>query len=361
MKKFIWFIIFLLFAISAIIVYNKIIKAKPGIEKKQQGKGNVMRANGYVVTPKKLFNQMELGGSLLASEEVELHPEIAGRVSYLKIEEGQFVEQGTLLLKINDSDLQAQHQKLLTQKKIAEKNEQRLKELLSVNGVGQQEYDAALLQLNNVNADIEIIKVQIEKTEIRAPFSGKLGLRKISLGAYVTPTAVIATLQQINPLKLDFYIPEKYSHLLRQGLKVNFKSETGEAQYSAIVKAIEPRVDKSIRSIQVRAQVENANETLLPGSFVKILFNVADIENALMIPSECIIPDAEGKKVILCQNGVAKFQKVITGFRSNEEVEIVDGLKVNDTIATTGLLFVKPGMKLKFTNFNRETAKNLQK
>src|SRR3989339_508014 len=165
MRKFIGFIVFLLIIITAIIVYNKIIKAKPGAENKQQGKGNAMRANGYVVTPKKLLSQMELGGSLLASEEVELHPEIAGRVTYLNINEGQFVQQGTLILKINDSDLQAQHQKLLAQKKIAEKNEQRLKELLSINGVGQQEYDAAVMLLNNVNADIEIIKVQIEKTE----------------------------------------------------------------------------------------------------------------------------------------------------------------------------------------------------
>ncbi|OFY32005.1 MAG: hypothetical protein A2275_16765 [Bacteroidetes bacterium RIFOXYA12_FULL_35_11] len=320
-----------------------------------------MRANGYVVTPKKLLSQMELGGSLLASEEVELHPEIAGRVTYLNINEGQFVQQGTLILKINDSDLQAQHQKLLAQKKIAEKNEQRLKELLSINGVGQQEYDAAVMLLNNVNADIEIIKVQIEKTEIKAPFSGKLGLRQISIGAYITSSTLIATLQQINPLKLDFFLPEKYSHLLRLGLKVFFKTESGDTQYSAIVNAIEPRVDKSIRSIQVRAHVDNSKETLLPGSFVKILFNVAELENALLIPSECILPDADGKKVVLSENGIAKFQKVITGFRSNSEVEIIEGLIENDTIATTGLLFIKSGMNLKFTNFNSMTEKKSQK
>lgn len=356
MKKFTWFIISLLLIIATIIFYNKVYKASPTENKAQEGKNKEMKTTGFIVKSQKLSNQLEAGGILFSSEEVELHPEISGRVVRLNIDEGNFVKQGILLVKINDAELQAQLLKQQAQKQIAEKNEQRLKELLAINGIGQQEYDAALLQLNNIKADIEITKAQLDKTEVRAPFSGKLGLKKISAGAYVTPNTVIASLQQVDPLKLDFFIPEKYSSQIKKGAIVKFKTDNGKTEFSGRIYAIEPRVDDASRSIQVRASVDNSKGILNPGAFTKIIFDIDDVPDALLIPSQCIIPEAKGKKVILCKNGKAEYRKVIIGLRSESNVQIIEGLQGGDTIVVTGLMFIKPEMKLTFPKImNAET------
>lgn len=348
MKKFTWFIIFLLLIIAAIIFYNKIYKSSPVENKPQEGKNKEIKATGFIVTSQKLSNRLEAGGTLLASEEIVLHPEISGRIILLNIDEGNFITKGTLLVKINDSELQAQLQKQQAQKQIAEKNEQRLKELLAINGIGQQDYDASLLQLNNIKADIEITKAQIEKTEIRAPFSGKLGLKQISIGAYVTPATIIASLQQVDILKLDFFIPEKYSSQIKKGATVKFKTDNGNSEFTGRIYAVEPHVDEASRSIQVRASVDNSKGILNPGAFTKIILDINDIPEALLIPSQCIIPEAKGKKIILCKNGFAEFRKVIIGLRSESNVQILEGLQAGDTIAVSGLMFIKPEMKLSF-------------
>lgn len=362
MKKFTWFIIFILVIITAIIFYNKIYKVLPAENKSQEGKNKEMKVTGFIVKSKKLSNQLEAGGTLLSSEEVELHPEISGRVIKLNIDEGNFVKQGTLLVKINDAELQAQLLKQQAQKQIAEKNEHRLKELLANNGIGQQDYDAVLLQLNNIKADIEITKAQLDKTEIHAPFSGKLGLKQISTGAYVTPNTVIATLQQVDPLKLDFFIPEKYSNQIKKGAIVKFKMDNIPTEFTGQIYAIEPRVDNASRSIQVRAFVDNSKGVLNPGAFTKIILDIDDLPDALLIPSQCIIPEAKGKKVIICKNGMAEFRKVIVGLRSESDVQIIEGLQEGDTIVAGGMMFIKPEMKLSFPKImNAETKENKSK
>ncbi len=332
-----------------IIIYNKIINPQYADTKGPAIKNKVLQVNGFIVQPRELENSVLTSGTLIASENIDLHAQVSGVITGLNLKEGSFVNKGTLLVKFFDDDLQAQHKKLEAQKETAEKTEKRMKQLLAINGVGEQEYDNASTQLKVVLADIENIKAQIEKTETRAPFSGMLGLKNISQGAYITPATTIASLQQINPLKVDFTIPEKYSSSVGNGDPVKFTVAGFSKTFVAKVSAIEPQVDENTRSIKVRAIVQNNDAKLFPGAFANIDLGLKKINNALMIPTQCIIPDMRSKKVVVVKNGAADFRIVETGIRGDSLIQITKGLNAGDTVVTSALLFIKPKMTLKVT------------
>lgn len=338
----------LLALIAGIIVYNKVLHPKEQAPAGPAGgPPKELPVTGFIAMPKNLENGVVAAGTLLANEEVDLHPEVSGKITQLNLNEGNAVSKGTLLVKLYDADLQAQLKKLLLQKETAEKTESRLKQLLAINGVGQQEYDNALIQLNNIKADIELLQAQISKTEIRAPFDGIIGLKNVSIGAFVTPSTAIAALQQINPLKVDFSVPEKYSSSINKGDNIKFYVDGSAEAFTAKVMAIEPRIDEATRSIKVRALVQNSKAKLLPGAFAKVDVGLKSINGALMIPTQCIIPEARNKKVIVVKDGKADFRIVQTGVRTESQIQIVEGISEGDTIVTTALMSVKPGMGLK--------------
>jgi membrane fusion protein, multidrug efflux system len=352
MSKAIWFFIGIVLLIGGVVLYNKVLHPKEAGQKGPGGKpAGPMSVNAFVAQPRTLENTLVASGTLLAYEEVELHPEVSGRITQLNLSEGASVSKGTLLVKLYDADLQAQLKKLKLQEQTAVKTEGRLKQLLAANGIGQQEYDNAAIQLSNIQADIEQVQAQITKTEIRAPFSGVVGLRNVSSGAYITPATMIATLQQIDPLKLDFTVPEKYSALIGKGDGVKFKTAGSDETFTAKVFAVEPRVDESTRTIKVRASVQNTRAKLYPGAFAEISLGLSGNNNALLIPSQCIIPQAREKKVIVANGGKAEFRTVETGIRNESYIEITKGLQAGDTIVTTALMYVKPGADLKITKF----------
>ncbi|MFN8237055.1 MAG: efflux RND transporter periplasmic adaptor subunit [Chitinophagales bacterium] len=324
-------------------------KAKTMMQGKSKGMPSSIAVSGFVAEYTNLSNNLNTNGTIIASEEVQLQPEVSGRITYLNIPEGGVVGKGTLLAKINDAELQAQLKKLQSQYAIAASNESRLAQLLKINGVSQQEYDLALNTLQNVSADMELVKAQIDKTEIRAPFSGKLGLRNISMGAYVNPSTVITSLQSIQSMKLDVTVPEKYAGIIEVGNTMQCTVDGSTAPFSARVVAIEPQISETTRNLKVRAIVENAKSKLVAGAFVKVQIKLKQIANAIMIPGNAIIPDAQNKKVIIADSRKAKFVVVETGIRTENEVQIVSGIKVGDTIVTSGILQIKPGMGVKFT------------
>ena len=322
----------------------------------QQSEGDrqmAIQVNGYIIKTQALGDNVEVPGSLIANEATEIHPEISGRVVQLNISEGRYVSKGTLLAKIYDGDLQAQLKKLQVQLQIANQNEDRSSQLLKIQGISQQDYDASLLNVNNIKADIEITRTSIIKTEIRAPFNGKLGLKNISMGAFVTPATVIATIQQTDILKLDFSVPEKYTSQIKTGQLVSFTTEGSKKNYSAKIMATESAVAQNTRSLMIRAVVQNKSTGLLPGVFAKVIMNFDPDPNSIVIPTQAVIPQARGKKVILYQGGIAKFMDVTTGLRDSATVQITSGLKAGDTVVTTGLLSVRPDSKIqvnKITN-----------
>jgi membrane fusion protein (multidrug efflux system) len=317
----------------------------------QQTKGGAakqppMRVDGYIVKPQPFQENIEVPGNIVPNDMAEIHPEVSGRIVQLNVAEGKYVGRGTVLAKLYDGDLRAQLNKLQIQLALAQKTEERQAQLLKIQGISQQDYDISLLQVNSLKADIGILQTSISKTVVRAPFSGKLGLKNISIGAYVSPASVIAIINQTDQLKLDFTVPEKYIDKIKMGQLVTFTFEGSKKQLGAKVIATESNITENTRSLTVRASVIGKDDGLLPGSFAKVQLSFDPDPNALLVPTQAVLPQARGKKVILFKGGTAIFADVTTGIRDSARVQIIDGLTAGDTVVVTGLLSVRPEAKI---------------
>ncbi len=300
------------------------------------------RVDGFIVKTEILSESIEIPGSLVADESTEIHPEVSGRITGLYVREGSYVGKGALLAKLYDADLQAQLRKVQVQLQIAQQTESRYNQLQKIGGISKEDYSATALQVSNLRADIDILRTAIAKTQVRAPFSGKLGLKEISPGAYVTPASIIATIQKTTNLRIDFNIPEKYSTQLKMGQYVNFTVEGSKINYTAVVAATQSGIEQNTRSLTIRARVQGDQTGLIPGGFARVKISFEPDLNALMIPTQAIIPQARGKKVALYKSGIANFVDVITGVRDSSNVKITSGLNKGDTVIVTGLLSLKP-------------------
>lgn len=312
-----------------------------------------MPVEGYIVTPTVLNASVLVAGTLLPFEQTEIHPEVAGKVVALSIREGAFAKKGTLLVKLFDEDLKAQLNKFNVQLQIAEKTQQRQDELLKIGGISQQDFDLSLLTVSTIKADMQILRAAINKTEIRAPFDGIIGFKNISMGAYITPQTVITTISQVNKLKLEFSVPEKYTNKVKVGNFVTFTTETSPKKYSGRIIAMESAITQENRSLKIQAIVEKPDKDITAGGFANVDFNLGEDANALMIPTQAIIPQARDKKVIVYRGGGVDFNTVTTGIRDSSKVEILSGLSMGDTIITTGLLSIKPGSKITISTFKK--------
>jgi membrane fusion protein (multidrug efflux system) len=301
-----------------------------------------------VAATRPMTNTLEANGTVVANEYVELHPEASGRLTYLYVPEGKLIKKGTLIAKVNNADLQAQVDKSKVALDLAMKTEQRDKQLLAVNGINQSDYDAALNVVNGYKADIEYNQALLDKTILKAPFDGYIGLRQVSEGAYVTPSTLIATLLQLDKIKIDFAIPEEYSSVLKIGSTVEVvMDESGKRRMAKII-AAEPQVNLSTRNMTVRAILENSEAN--PGSFAKVYVHSGLDKTAIMIPTNALIPDDKNNQVVLVKGGKAHFANVSTGMRLANNVEITAGLKAGDTVVVTGVLFARPNNQLHVRN-----------
>ncbi|MCB9170564.1 MAG: efflux RND transporter periplasmic adaptor subunit [Flavobacteriales bacterium] len=338
--------VLLLLAIVGVAVIIGVNKC--GGEKQAQGGpgGPMIAAHvyGLVVKPRPLDDRINTTGTLLANNSVEVRNETAGRLVHLGFEEGRRVNKGDLLIKIYDDDLQAQLRKLQLDAELAATNEGRLRDLLAINGVSQQEYDAAKNQLDGVRADIDVVRAQIARTEVRAPFNGVIGLRSVSEGAYLPAFTVVASLQQLDPMKLEFTLPSRYQERLHVNDTITFTVESSPEPRSGVIYAFEPAVDPGTRSLTARARCANADGALLPGAFAKVEVPLQRILNALMVPSQAIIPEIRGQKVMVSRGGKATPVLVDVGLRNDSTVQVTSGLQPGDTLLTSGIMQVRPGM-----------------
>jgi len=337
---------------------------KEQAQQQQRGGGGQrppVRAEAMTVSTSTLLDNIEIPGSIVANETTEIHPEVSGLITNIYFKEGSYVSKGAVLFKLNDADLQAQLRKLEVQQRIARQNENRSSELLKIGGISRQDYDAAQLQTSNTSADIAIIRTQIAKTVIRAPFSGKVGFRLVSVGAYVSPATVMTTLSQTNNLKLDFTVPEKYIPQIKTGQYVNFTVEGNGKKYTGRIVASESNITANTRTLQVRAAVQGDAGGLTPGGFAKVTLNFEPDPNAIVIPTQAIIPQARGKKVYVYKGGVAKFIDVETGIRDSSTVQITKGLSVGDTVLLTGLLSLRPDGKVVLSKLNNKPVAPMNK
>lgn len=312
-----------------------------------QGGGNV---TAYIAKPERISNEITASGTIRANEDVQLQAELSGKVIQINFKEGSRVTKGQLLVKINDADFQAQYKKLQLQSTLAEQTMQRQKQLLAINGISQQEFDLAQSQYNTTKADMDYQMAQILKTEIKAPFDGVIGLKNISEGAFITPATVIASIQQIDPVKLDFSVPERYFPYLKKDGEVIFSIEGLSQKLKGSIYAIEPKIDLATRTIQIRAICPNFKGEIYPGAFAQVKIVLNDINDAIMIPTESLIPDISGQKVFILKNGKTAYSRVETGVRTDTRIQITKGLKIGDTVLTTGIMQLKPDAAVNITN-----------
>ncbi len=339
-------IVLVLFSVcvSTIIISCKGKKVTPNSRPK--GDGPVI-VDVIVAALQKVNNTIEASGTVIANENVDLHPDATGVLTYLNIPEGKFVKAETVLAKVNSADLVAQLEKSKVQMDLAQKNVERLHKLLLVNGVNESDYDAAVNQVQSIKADMDYTQALIDKTIVRAPFDGTVGLRQVSPGAYVSPATVLATLQQLAKLKVDFTIPEEYSNLVKVGNTVEVEIDaSGHARQKATIIAIEPRANAQTRNLSVRA-ILNGGE-VNPGAFVKVYIGAEGSgRNAVLVPTSSIIPNDINNQLVVIKNDRSQFVNVTTGMRFANNVEIINGIGPGDTVVITGVLFTRPNGPVK--------------
>lgn len=309
-----------------------------------------MPVEAFVIKPGTISDDIEVPGSLRPFEETDIRPEVGGRIVEMNIREGGLVSKGTVLVKLFDEDLKAQLRKLRVQLEIKKKTEERNRELLKINGISQQEYDLSTLEVENLRADIESTEIAISKTEIRAPYTGVVGLRNISLGSYISPSDIVTTIRQVDQLKLEFAVPEKYAKEIGKGYLVKFRVDGGEKDHVASVIATENNVDQNTRTLQVRAVVREKNPELVPGVFAKVNLQLGKNSEALLVPTEAVLPNIRNKQVVLLRGDSVHFAVVETGLRDSAYVEIIHGVAAGDTVITTGLMAIRPTSKVKISN-----------
>lgn len=310
-------------------------------------KGLPTKVSVIQVKPQTSQHTIETTGNILAQEEVVLYPETQGRILSIKFTEGAQVQKGDLLVKINDAELVAQLKKAMATQKLKADTEKRNKTLLEKGAVSLEAYEVANNELSSILADVELLKEQIRKTEIRAPFGGKIGLRNVSEGSYVTSTTRIAALQSIQQVKVDFSVPEKYATLLKTGSTITFSVAGSEKQYEAKVYGIEPKVDEVTRTVVMRAICANPAQQLLPGSFAKVSLAVGSNTQAFLIPTQAIVPILKGQKVYVAQGDSVVERKVKTGIRKENTIEITAGLQAGDEVVVEGVMYLRQGAKIR--------------
>lgn len=350
-KRYILFSILIL-GIIALIIFRVLANEKTNSKPADKKMVSSMSVEGSIMKPQIFMDNLSLSGTLEANEEIDIRSEVSGIVESINFEEGSKVSQNQVLFRVNDVELRAQLSKVKTAQLLASENQRRAKLLLEKQAISQEEYDISNAEFESAKAESQLISAQLSKTSVRAPFSGTIGLRSISKGTYVTPATPIAKLVNTSQLKITFSIPEKYASQMKVGNKLSFTTSNSNEQYTAVIYALEPQVDVSTRTLKMRAIADNKEGKLYPGTFANVSLPLETVNDALLVPTESLIPIQNGKVIFVLENGMAKQVKVETGTRTDSMVRIISGIKVGDTILTSGVMSLKNGtaVKVKLNN-----------
>jgi membrane fusion protein (multidrug efflux system) len=338
----------LLFAVGYLVLRKQGRQDEGTGTHKQEQK--VVSVSTLALAPSTVEQSVLATGTLIANEELDLKSEIAGRITQINFQEGKPVSQGQLLIKLNDADLKATLKKLDLQQALAQREETRAKKLLDQKLISLEEYESKLNAVQIVQADIDRTQSDIAKTELRAPFSGVVGLRSVSAGSTIDLATSIAHIQQINPIKIEFSLPEKYSHSIALGSTVRFKVTGSDKEYNAKVYALEPKIDPATRTVKVRATAPNTEGSLTPGAFARVEITLSRNDDALTVPTSAIVPQIEGQSVYVLSGGKAVSKIVTTGIRTDTTVQILTGLLPGDSVVTTGVMQLRQGMHVRSAN-----------
>lgn len=321
-------------------------------DKKGKGKEKkTLEVYAKVIGPQRLVDELPIIGRLVPDEEVMLSFETSGKVTDIFFKEGSFVKKGTLLAKVNDAELQAELSRLEAQVPLAEERVTRQSKLLQRDAVSKEALEIVKTELATLNANIEKVKAQIKQTELRAPFDGVIGLRQVSVGAYASPTTIVAKHTSVKPIKVEFSVPERYAGNIKKGTGLEFNIESRLDTLKAEVYATETSIDDNTHTLLVRAIHPNSDGSLMSGQYASIRLKQNDIENAIVVPAEAIVPEMGKKKVFVYRSGKAMPTEVITGVRTESEIQIIKGIEPGDTVITSGTLQLRKGSQVKITAY----------
>lgn len=337
--------------IGAVAVIAALVVIKAGLlrgnsartpERPAGGAGGPTSVRVVILQGERMSDRIATVGTILPNEEVDVRSEIAGRIETIAFDEGAHVTKGQLLVRVADAELRAQLARAEARLAIAQDEADRQRQYFEQSLSSKQVYDTAVNELSVAKADADLVRVQLAKTEIRAPFDGKVGLRFVSAGSYVSPAAQITTLQDDTPIKLDFSVPERYAGRLQPGDAVQFTVQGASRQFEASIYAIEPSIDPTTRTLRVRARTPNTDGALVPGAFADVEV-VLDERQTLTVPAYAVIPELRGHRVFVYAGGKAESRVVEIGTRTEELVEVVRGLQPGDTLITSAILQLRPG------------------
>lgn len=345
----------IIYSVIALIICTIIVYPLFTSREKKTDKGKSTKSDGPAKVKGKILkfdsfaSEIKVMGKVIADEWVDLSPEVAGKITKIYFKEGSSVAKGQLLVKINDSELQAQLKKNDVKLQLAAQNLDRQKKLLELNGTSQEQYDNSVFEYRSIEADIDLLKAQIAKTEIRAPFSGQIGLRYVSEGAFATPGVKIATLQNKSALKIDFTVPQNYSIYMKEGRTISFTTGNEVDPLQAKIYAIEPGVDQQTATLKVRAYVSGRSVELIPGKVVEVLVSLSAPVQTILISSETLVPEISGYSVFMYKAGKAVSIPVQTGDRNEKVVQILGGIAEGDTMIVSGLIQLRNNSPVKLT------------
>lgn len=304
--------------------------------------------DGNIIKPATLKEELEITGSLAANQQVDIVSELTRKIIRVNVKEGAYVQAGQLLFEMDNADLLAQLQRLRQQEKLASLNEERMRDLITHEAVVQQDYDQAFTNLKVLQAQIAELLVTINKTHIKAPFGGQIGIVHVYPGAVVSVNTVLANIQDNSVIKLDFLVPEKYAPVIPEGSEQRFTVTSDTNHYTAKVVARESKLDETTRTLLVRAVSKNPGKKLLPGQSARIHLSLHSSNDALMVSSQALMPTSQGYNVYVVKNSQVQITPVEIGQRGPYAVEILNGLNKGDTVVTSNLLRLSPGAGVHF-------------
>lgn len=345
MKKITIYIVLIL-AVSVGIWFGTKHSTIPDISKNKRLLSPI--ASTYIIVKDTTLTRLlHVSGSLFPQDEIAIAPEISGRIKRLFINEGSFVQKGSVLVKLEDAELQAQLSKVKALIDLAEINAKREKELLKGGGTSAELLERADNTVITLQSDFQMLKAAIAKTEIKAPFSGIIGLKEVSEGSFVSPGTKISHLVNSSPIRIECSIPEKYTSLIKKNMKIQFHVYGNEQSFEAKISAINPMIDPISRTTKIIALYSNKKEECKPGAFADIEIPLSVEEKAIIIPNEAIVPDIRGLRVFLLKQGKAKPKPIEAGMRTASSLEIIKGLNIGDTVLVAGASLMKAGSRVK--------------
>ena len=321
----------------------------------------VIAVEGYIAESHEQGKNFTAMATLEPLNSVSLTSATSGRLTNLYAKDGAQVQKGALLAKIDDSELKAQLKQAESNKQLAQQKYDRAKGLYEKDGATKADMEAAEASLKSAEASVELIRAQIAKTEVRAPFAGKLGFVNVSVGAWLTTGTPIVSISEVKRLKAKFALPQRYASALKVGDAVELKDEERDVSKSGKVKALEAALSESSRTRQILVEIDNANGELLAGSFAKVSVSMQSGRvKTIPVPAEALTLDKDGAYVFVATGGKAKIKHVETGLRTPISVDIVSGIDEGDTVISSGLISMREGAAVRIREIRHNTDYELE-